>query len=200
MTDRFEELIAPQVEGRIFAFVGFNYLLGKERRLMELLRPQALFYWDHEDGFKTNCDAYKYTEKGIASFGQALPKADELRGRKEVNVVATATSGAQAQFVHHWLQERQNAKGRVGIVIADETMLEPVIYALPGCVSGKVNITKGFPLRNTKVFADIVAYLSDKRNDKREGETYADVLRQLNETIAAAIDEEREPDKKNWPK
>ena len=198
VVEHFEELIAPQVADRQFAFVGFNYLLGKEQQLMQLLRPQALFYWDHEKDFQTNRDAYKYTKEGIDRFGQNLSETSDSKGKKEVNVIATATSGAQAQFVYHWLQERANAKGRVGIVIADETMLEPVIYALPSNVSGQVNITKGFPLRNTKVFADIVAYLSDKRHDKQESQTYADVLRQLNETIAAAIDEEREPDKKNW--
>lgn len=198
VVEHFEELIAPQVAGRTFAFVGFNYLLGKERQLMELLQPQSLFYWDHDATFTTNRDAYKYTKQGIDRFGQSLPETGESEGKREVNVVATATSGAQAQFVHQWLQERQNAQGRVGIVIADETMLEPVIYALPSSVSGKVNITKGFPLRNTKVFADIVAYLSDKRHERREGGTYADVLRELNLTIAATIDAERQPEKKNW--
>ena len=197
VVEHFEEKIAPQVAGRTFAFVGFNYLLGKERQLMQLLRPQALFYWDHEADFKTNRDAYKYTEAGIMLFGQTLPE-EPLQPRQPLHVVATATAGAQAQYVHQWLQERANEPGRTGIVIADETLLEPVIYALPGSVTGRVNITKGFPLRNTKVFADIVAYLSDKRHDKREDETYADVLRRLSRSIAETIDSEREPDKKNW--
>ncbi len=123
---------------------------------------------------------------------------DEASSPKTIDVISTATLSAQAQYVHRWLAERANLGGRVGIVIADETMLEPVIYALPGEVSGRVNITKGFPLRNTKVYADILAYLSDKRNDCREGETCAHVLRRLMATVAKAIDEERQPDIKNW--
>ena len=198
VVEHFEELIAPQVAGRKFAFVGFNYLLGKERQLMQLLQPQALFYWDHDADFRTNHDAYKYTAKDIERFGQDLSPVSEPAQQKMLNIVATATSGAQAQFVHQWLSERANETGRVGIVIADETMLEPVIYALPSFVSGKVNITKGFPLRNTKVFADIVNYLSDNKHDRREGEGFADVLRRLSTSIAATIDEERQPGVRNW--
>ena len=197
VVEHFDEL-APALEGRTFVFVGFNYLLAKERQLMEKLAPHSLFYWDHRDNFHTNPDAYKYTLEGIRHFGQALPAQAETPAPKPLDVISTATLSAQAQYVHQWLTERVKQGGRIGIVIADETMLEPVIYALPSEVSGRVNITKGFPLRNTKVYADILAYLSDKRNDCREGETCADVLRRLTATIAKTIDEERQPDIKNW--
>lgn len=197
VVEHFDQL-APALADRTFVFVGFNYLLAKERQLMEKLAPRALFYWDHRDNFHTNPDAYKYTGEGILHFGQALSAQDETSSPKTIDVISTATLSAQAQYVHRWLAERANLGGRVGIVIADETMLEPVIYALPGEVSGRVNITKGFPLRNTKVYADILAYLSDKRNDCREGETCAHVLRRLMATVVKAIDEERQPDIKNW--
>ena len=197
VVDHFDE-IAPALKGRTFVFVGFNYLLAKERQLMQLLQPQALYYWDHEETFRTNPDAYKYTAEGIRLFGQALPAQDEPVGVKTVDVVSTATSSAQAQFVHQWLTDKAKAGGRVGVVIADETMLEPVIYALPQGVSGRVNITKGYPLRNTKIYADILAYLSDKRNDCQAGETCADVLRRLSLSIAGTLDAERQPEALNW--
>ncbi len=198
VTDHFEELIAPGLKDRTFAFVGFNYLLGQERRLMQLLAPQSLFFWDHQESFSTNADAYKYTAAGIRMFGQDLSEQQEETGVRTVDVVATATSGAQAQFVHQWLAERATTTGRVGIVIADESMLEPVIYALPPAVSGRANITKGYPLRSTKVYADIVTYLSDKRHDRQQGETFADVLRRLSDNIAATIDSEREHAEGSW--
>ena len=198
VVDNFEK-IAPQVAGRQFAFVGFNYLLGKERALMEKLKNQSWFYWDHIDGFNTNSDAYKYTAAGIEKFGQALKEqTPQSYNNNKLNIIATSTSGAQAQYVHQWLSKCAKEEGRIGIVIADETMLEPVIYALPKDVSGQVNITKGYPLRNTKVFADIIAYLSDKTHDKSEGETYAAVLRRLSEAIAVTIDNEREQGRENW--
>lgn len=203
VVEHFDE-IAPSLKDRTFVFVGFNYLLAGERQLMEKLAPQSLFYWDHRDGFRTNPDAYKYTAEGIRRFEQALPEqtlspADEKSERvSTVNVISTATSSAQAQYVHQWLAERANQGGRVGIVIADETMLEPVIYALPSEVSGRVNITKGYPLRNTRVYADILAYLSDKNNGCREGETCADVLRRLSLSIAETFDAERKPEALDW--
>ncbi len=198
VVEHFDEMIAPQLEGRTFVFVGFNYLLGKERQLMQCLAPQSLFYWDHVSGFTTNTDAYKYTEQGIKMFGQALPVLPEPVERKRIDVIATAPSSGQALFVNEWLAKRSKEKGRVGIVIADETLLEPVIYSLPDTVSGEVNITKGFPLRNTKVFADIIAYLSDKRHDRKPDETYADVLRRLSASVAGTIDAERQPGERSW--
>ena len=202
VVEHFDEAVAPRLGNRQFAFVGFNYLLAKERELMLRLQDRSRFYWDHDPHFSTNRDAYKYTAANIALFGQNLPsEEDEERTAdkpKPVTVIATATASAQAQFVHEWLEERAGASGQIGVVIADEAMLEPVIYALPDRLSGRANITKGYPLRNTSVFAYIITYLSDNRNDRQAGETYADVLRRLTDNIAARIDSERNPENTSW--
>lgn len=184
--------IRPALEGRRLVFVGFNYLLGKEHALMRLLHEadMALFYWDHWADFRTNESAFKYTKRHKEEFGQALPETDE-QGTKAVRVIATSSLSAQAQYVHQWLEERADAKGRIGVVIADENMLEPVIYALPERLTGRVNITKGYPLKQTKVFTQIIRYLSDPAHDKREGETYAAVLRRLQEKIDGMMASER---------
>ena len=206
VVENFEDKILPQLQGRRFAFVGFNYLLGKERALMKRMQEAgiATFYWDHRTDFYTNRNAYKYTKENVEVFGQALPEEGfrEVQrgeeGLRKVKVIATATENAQAQYVYDWLEEHAGASGRIGVVIADEAMLEPVIYALPERLSGKVNITKGYPLRNTKVFSFIVSYLSNPAHDKRDGETYADVLQRLIREVTAKMEKEYNPDEQNW--
>lgn len=210
VVDHFDDLILPQLKDRQFAFIGFNYLLGKERALMLRLKEagKAIFFWDHVPDFRTNKNAYKYTAANSKLLGQALPASAPASGEASgsarsnrsapIRIIATSSQNAQAQFVHQWLQERAHATGRIGIVIADETMLEPVIFSLPKEVSGRVNITKGYPLRNTKVFAFIVAYLSDPAHDKQEGETYSAVLTRLTEQIGTMMEAERSPEENTW--
>ena len=83
--------------------------------------------------------------------------------------MSCASREAQAQFVHRWLLDNYTEKGqKVGVVICDESMLESVIQTIPAItLPGEenpepINITKGFPLRNTAVYARTVAWLYDK--------------------------------------
>ena len=189
-----DDHVQQQIAGRTYIFVGFNYLLPVERELMIRLRDagQALFYWDYVVDFQTNEKAFSFARLNSGILGSALPPRtwDQT---KPVTVIASVSREAQAQFVHRWLQENYTAKGQhVGVVICDETMLEPVIYTLPAITldgesePAPVNITKGFPLRNTAVYARALAWLNDKARGKAEDlvspEIIDDLLAALFET------------------
>ncbi len=180
---------------RRFCFVGFNYLLKGEKRLLLKLKDRSLFYWDYDADFHTNKDAYRFIRQHIADgLTNALPEQPET-ARPTLHLMMAAGSNAQAQYVHSWLPDKQ---GKTAVVIADEGMLESVVYALPNSVSEHVNITKGYPLRNTQVYADIVAYLSDPHNDRLPAESdYTGVLTRLLETMApvqSVLIEQDDPD------
>lgn len=179
--------IQDKIEGRTYIFVGFNYLLPVERELMTLLRDagQAMFYWDYVADFQTNEKAFSFTKLNSSLLGSALPPRSWDQPR-EVTVTACVSREAQAQYVHRWLQENYTAHGqRVGVVICDETMLEPVIYTLPAItLPGEstpepINITKGFPLRNTQIYARTMEWLSDRRNGKAEEIVTPDIIDRL---------------------
>ena len=177
-----DESVQQQIAGRIYVFVGFNYLLPVERELMTLLRDagQAQFYWDYIPDFRTNEKAFSFTQLNARILGEGKAPSIPLKGEesdfpKEVTVMSCASREAQAQFVHRWLQENYTAKGqKVGVVICDENMLESVIQTLPAItLPGEespepINITKGFPLRNTAVYARTIAWLYDKERGKAE--------------------------------
>ncbi len=171
-----DEETQEKIKGRTYIFVGFNYLLPVERELMMRLRDQgqAQFYWDYVPDFETNTKAFSFARLNSGILGDS-GKHETRNGKMRVAVVSCASKEAQAQYVHRWLEENYTAKGqKVGVVICDETMLEPVIYALPAItLKGQetpepVNITKGFPLRNTAVYARVVAWLYDKARGKAE--------------------------------
>ena len=140
-----------QLGDKQFAFVGFNYLLKGEKKLLQLLKPRSLYYWDYDPAFQTNQDAYRFIRANIDEIGQTVigEPAPTMKEAKPVQIIATGGSGAQAQYVHDWIRDK---KGPTAIVIADENILESVIYALPDTVIQAVNITKGYPLRLTAAY------------------------------------------------
>ena len=185
------EEIQAKIKGRTYIFVGFNYLLPVERELMKLLRDQeqALFYWDYVANFETNEKAFSFAQQNSGILGSVLPPQQWTK-KRDVTVISCVSKEAQAQYVHRWLQENYTAKGqKVGVVICDETMLEPVIYALPAIrpegqeTLEPINITKGFPLRNTAIYARTIAWLYDKMNGKAEEPVSPEFIDRLLEEV-----------------
>lgn len=182
-----DEHVQAQLKGRTFIFVGFNYLLPVERDLMLRLKEagQARFYWDFIEDFQTNEKAFSFAQRNSALLGNELP-VRRWTEPKTVTVTACVSREAQAQYVHRWLQENYTAHGqKVGVVICDETMLEPVIYALPAITledeetPQPINITKGFPLRNTAVYAQVLAWLNDAARGKADDIVEPEIIDRL---------------------
>ena len=195
------EYVQAQIAGRTFIFIGFNYLLPVERDLMLRLRDQgqARFYWDFVRDFETNTKAFSFAEQNAQILGNdgQNHQSPFINHKLPVTLVSCVSKEAQAQFVHRWLLENYKAKGdKVGVVICDETMLEPVIYALPAItVEGQtepepINITKGFPLRNTAVYTRVMAWLYDRQRGDVEQTLSPDFIDALSAEIFPISSEE----------
>ena len=121
-----------------YCFIGFNYLLRVEKELMRWFKDHrnGRFYWDYVEDFQTNTKAFAFVQQHIRDLGNAAMPMP-WKEPKEIEVVATTTGNAQAQFVAPWLQAHYTKQGeRTAVVICDEGMLEPVIYALPALSLG----------------------------------------------------------------
>lgn len=199
------ESIQAQIAGRTFIFVGFNYLLPVERELMILLRDtgRALFYWDYVPDFKTNGKAFAFTRLNAGILGGAQNTEHRVLSDapKDVTVVSCVSRESQAQYVHRWLQENYTERGqKVGVVICDETMLESVIHTLPAItLPGEeqpepINITKGFPLRNTAVYARTISWLYDKARGDAEQALSPGFIDELLSSLLPDPSDESDPD------
>lgn len=199
------ESIQTQIAGRTFIFVGFNYLLPVERELMSLLRDtgRALFYWDYVPDFKTNGKAFAFTRLNAGILGGAQNTEHRVLSDapKDVTVVSCVSRESQAQYVHRWLQENYKERGqKVGVVICDETMLESVIHTLPAItLPGEeepepINITKGFPLRNTAVYARTISWLYDKARGDAEQALSPSFIDELLSSLLPDLSDESVPD------
>ncbi len=183
-------------ERQQYIFIGFNYLLPVEKELFEKIKEEnenTEFYWDYVEDFNTNKKAYAFIKQNIEQFGNAAEPS--TWNKKEINIVAATSANAQAQYVSQWLHDHYTAKGqRTAVVICDEQMLEPVIYALPALTIGNdpaevnINITKGFPISSTQIYSDVIAYLSDTKNDCKAGEDYTTVIKRVLDEVVNKTD------------
>ncbi len=154
-----------------YVFVGFNAVSTSERIVMKRLSDagKAQFFWDYTPQMLERIDddddhgAGRFIRSLIVDFPMpkdySLPKAAENQA-----LVATAFAYQQGQIVGvaDFLKRHysDNSAERTAIVLADENMLLPVISALPTDVS-RVNVTMGYPLRQTQLFGliDLLARL-----------------------------------------
>lgn len=142
-----------------YVFVGFNVLDKVEERLFGYLQAhgKALFYWDYDllyAGADSHFEAGTFLRANLQNFPNELPSAcfDNLRRGKELEFVSAPTENAQARAVTPWLRTHLTPdEKQTAIVLCNETLLQPVLHALPPEVR-EVNVTKGFPLHHTPAY------------------------------------------------
>lgn len=162
------------MEGHTYCFIGFNYLLPVEKQLLQTLADngQALFFWDYVSDFKANTKAFSFIERNMRTLPNALPEQPWGEPR-QIHAVSATSMHAQAQFAAEWLKRTYKKKGETtAIVIADEGMLEPLIYALPAITLDgqsapeQFNITKGYPLRSTHIYSAVSEKITELTSEK----------------------------------
>ncbi len=160
-------------------FVGFNALSSAEEQLMgHLLKArQAIVYWDVDLAYftppkdKWNLGKEIYTDKSGHLTGEEPGKfireyhskwrdlesrlviSDMGQRNKEIYVTGVPLQVGQAQYLGNLLQEAPLAPDQYqehAIILADEQLLFPTLYALPRKIE-HLNITMGFPLRQTNI-------------------------------------------------
>lgn len=160
--------VQQRIAGRVFVFVGFNYLLAAERKLMLKLQSnaQALFYWDYDGDFHVDESVYHFLREDMLHMPAAC--LTEGTSRAQLTAIACQSSAAQAHYVYQWLCDHHHEGDKTAIVLADENLLQSVIYSLPGATESelfsRVNVTKGYPLRQTRLYAQVIQLLEQAAN------------------------------------
>ncbi len=168
-----EESIQRKIAGQHFVFAGFNYLVPAEKQLMLNLQEanSTTFFWDYPqyESFTANSKAFKWIKRNAEFFGNAAKQSEWTT--KEVQLVSTVSSHAQAQYAYQWLRDNHHAGERSAIIICDESVLEQIIYALPQDAPEEanprfkhINITKGFPLRQTEIYGRLMNWLDEGKS------------------------------------
>ncbi|RMG73511.1 MAG: hypothetical protein D6722_03670, partial [Bacteroidetes bacterium] len=156
-------------------FIGFNALSTAEERIIgHLLQAgRAIVYWDVDRAYFTPPEeALRRAAKGSHLAGEEPGKFirdyhaqwqawdsrlvvhDMAAAPKQIYLSGVALHVGQARHLGNLLEQRPLAQedlSRHAVVLADENLLFPTLYALPQTVS-HLNVTMGFPLRQTHVY------------------------------------------------
>ena len=177
---RIERGEAQPAHSRHYVVAGFNALSTCERRLLDYLSKnyEVDFFWDYDDYYVANTEqeAGLFVRRNIKEFPpHAGISHDNLRHIASMHVVATETAVAQCKYAVEVLREfaRQGKLDReTAVVLTDENLLMPLLYAIPDEFGG-VNVTMGYPLRNTPAysFVERLIELQSHVRTNSDGET-----------------------------
>lgn len=174
---RLKECGREAVEAQKVVMVGFNALTGIELQLFNALRelghaegtahPEdafADFMWDatgpvfSEGGSKfVSANRRRFPEPQWARGEMAKSETTELPASLEVlsapsNVIQAKLTADRVTELYHELGEKKFANARVGVVLPDENLLIPFLYAIPDEIQD-VNLTMGYSLKLTSVMS-----------------------------------------------
>ncbi len=150
-----------QVNNKKFFFAGFNALNAAEEKIIQqlILAGNTKIYWDidkvflndpfHDAGlflrrFKDNWKNYKTNPFEWI--------ADDFSQPKNIQIIGTPKSIGQAKIagsiIENTINNNPDSKlNNVAIVLGEENLLVPLLYALPSSV-GALNITMGYSSKN----------------------------------------------------
>ncbi len=169
-SDRLEQYLGDY--NRKVYFAGFNALTYTEEKIFKyFVRDKgAAIVWDLDDYYFAN----KRQEAGYflreyardtvlgKTFSEEKPKRFADKTAKTISKTGVSLEVGQTKALAQQLdtlsKEPNFSLEKVVIVLPQEHMLFPVLHALPDSID-KINITMGFPLKDTPVFSLVESLL-----------------------------------------
>ena len=149
------------VLNRTYIFAGFNALNAAEEKIVQhlLALDQAKIYWDVDQNFLN--DPYHDAGLFVRRFKENWKHyksnpfewiVDDFSQSKNIQVIGTPKTIGQAKLtgsiIENIISENPTASlDKVAIVLGEENLLMPILYALPSSV-GALNITMGYSSKN----------------------------------------------------
>jgi len=164
---------------RKYAVIGFNALSETEKVLFDYLQRHkaADFFWDYDTYYTDNKEqeAGLFLRENILRFPaeKGTSKPSHFTELKEIVAVAAPSDAMQAKYVTTFLNDLATEIGttpaqETAIVLTDENLLSPVLYSIPDAVE-KVNITMGYPLRQTPAYTLLERLIELQQHKKTKG-------------------------------
>lgn len=140
-------------------FAGFNALNQAEEKIIIhlLTNKQASIYWDIDSYFITNAyhDAGLFIRRFKKQWKNYVSQpfewiSEDFQQEKNINIIGTPKTVGQAKITGKIIEElalNNENYTKTAVVLGDENLLIPILYALPNCVNA-LNITMGYSGKN----------------------------------------------------
>lgn len=189
---------------RHYVVAGFNALSECEKRLFKFLATTSRtdFYWDYDTYYTADRqqEAGLFVRENLRSFPPRTELShDHMSCPKRIEAIAASSDAVQCKYAARILRELVARNGgrplgkETAVVLTDENLLMPLLYALPP-EAGEVNVTMGYPLRQSLAYTFVERLLELQRHSRtKSGRTHfyhADVTGLLAHPYVAESDPE----------
>lgn len=178
-----EDLEKLERPDKHFVFIGFNAFTRTEEKLVKHFVSSfgARIFWDVDHYYvedeRQEAGLFFRDYRNDRIFGPTFPKElpKFIGGRKHMaKVYATPLKTSQANVVGAILEQLgpEEYWEQTVLILPDEGLLFPLLHALPPQVQ-KVNVTMGYPVKNSPVYAFLESVLELQRYIRLvEGEVF----------------------------
>lgn len=167
-----DETLVAQTQGRKIIFAGFNALTTTEERIIDKLVKNgcAEVIFDYDSHYVDNPDneagrfARRYRDTHPDWMKEGI--SDHLStDKKTIHIVSANGNTLQTKALQERLQANQETD--TAIILADETLLIPLLNAIPNldCYE-ELKVSMGYPINKTPVNQLIKSYFSLQRRDR----------------------------------
>lgn len=165
-----------------YYIIGLNALNACERKFFTHLQRQkkAGFLWDYDRAYLDDIKngAGRFMRENLKNFPQPEDfffNTEGFNQKKNIKFVAVSSVYGQSQQIPNFLAETKNDFvehfDNTAIVLADESLLFSTLGAIPN-ETGTVNITMGYPVKNSVVYGFLmllVNLLKNKKQNEKNG-------------------------------
>ena len=164
---------------RHYIFIGFNALSACEKHLLKHISTNGKcdFFWDYDNYYTSqqSQEAGRFLRENLKLF----PPTDEITHnnfldiKKQMQSVAAVSNALQCKYVNTLLREispKLEFDKRTAIVLTDESLLMPLLHSLPQELNDNINVTMGYPLRQTTAYSFIERLIELQKNCRSDKE------------------------------
>ncbi|MEQ8240199.1 MAG: PD-(D/E)XK nuclease family protein [Cyclobacteriaceae bacterium] len=187
-------------------FAGYNALTFAEEKIIKyyVREANAKIFWDIDNYYfrdkKQEAGFFLREYANDSVLGKTFPKEVPNRFKSEKNFQKTGVSlevgqvKSLAESLAELAKDPTFQADKTVIVLPKEHMLLPVLHSLPDEID-KINITMGYPLKDTPVFSllESVLLLQYYRTDELKGAKYyyKPIVELLNHPLLFSLEDER---------
>lgn len=168
---------------RRYVFVGFNALSECEKRVLKYISNNAEgcdFYWDYDSYYVDNTEqeAGKFLRENLSLLKAKVDITHDnfLNINKKLSSISTISNVTQCKYVNTILREISPSlqfDKQTAIVLTDESLLIPLLHSLPQELSDNINITMGYPLRQTTAYTFVERVIELQKNIRKSSNAEA---------------------------
>ncbi|MBO5892900.1 MAG: PD-(D/E)XK nuclease family protein [Alistipes sp.] len=179
--ENIENNIAHPDISKHYVFIGFNALSECEKRVLKYLDNNCIcdFVWDYDVYYtqQKEQEAGHFLRNNLSQFKPSIEISNNnfSNEKKSLRAISTVSNAIQCKYVNKILHEISPSlqfDSRTAIVLTDESLLLPLLHSLPEELQDNINVTMGYPLRQTTAYSFIERLIELQKNCRTETNGY----------------------------